>query len=176
MSEVRMYLTPVQQPPADARASTASLSDLDRKLLRTDVHQELLKSMELEKLSKIQADASGGRQRLLSIIYQLVGEQQIPLSASDRDQVAAEVLDEVVGLGPLEPLLHDPTISDILVNTFDTVFVERRGILQKTNISFRDNAHLMHIIDKMVSAVGRRIDESSPMVDARLCSTARGST
>ena len=77
-------------------------------------------------------------------------------------------MDEVFGLGPLEPLLHDPTVSDILVNTCNTVYVERRGILEETNVVFKDDTHLMHIIDKIVSAVGRRIDESSPMVDARL--------
>ena len=77
-------------------------------------------------------------------------------------------MDEVFGLGPLEPLLQDPTVSDILVNTCNTVYVERRGILEETNVVFKDDTHLMHIIDKIVSAVGRRIDESSPMVDARL--------
>jgi pilus assembly protein CpaF len=82
-------------------------------------------------------------------------------------------MNEVFGLGPLEPLLHDPTVSDILVNTYDTVYVERRGVIEKTRVVFRDNAHLMHIIDKIVSAVGRRIDESSPMVDARLLDGSR---
>jgi pilus assembly protein CpaF len=115
----------------------------------------------------------GGRQKLLSTISQLVGEQPVPLSAIDRDGIAKEVLDEVFGLGPLEPLLHDHTVSDILVNTYDTVYVERRGVIEKTDIVFRDNAHLMHIIDKIVSAVGRRIDESSPMVDARLLDGSR---
>ena len=174
MSEVRMYLTPRERPPDQAEARVnSSLSDQARHLLKTEVHQELLKRIDLEKLSMIQADLNGGRQRLQSIILQLVGEQQIPLSAADRDQVAGEVLDEVVGLGPLEPFLKDPTINDILVNTFNTVYVERRGVLEKTNVSFRDNAHLMHIIDKIVSAVGRRIDESSPMVDARLLDGSR---
>ena len=91
-----------------------------------------------------------------------------------RDHLAHDILDEVFGLGPLEPLLHDPTVNDILVNTYKTVYVERRGVIEKTNIVFKDEAHLMHIIDKIVSAVGRRIDESSPMVDAR-CWMARGS-
>jgi pilus assembly protein CpaF len=87
--------------------------------------------------------------------------------------MSKEVMDEVFGLGPLEPLLNDPTVSDILVNTYNLVFVERRGVIEETNIVFRDNAHLMHIIDKIVSAVGRRIDESSPMVDARLLDGSR---
>jgi pilus assembly protein CpaF len=174
MSEVRMFLTPRERAdePKAARAG-ASLSDRDRHSIKTDVHRELLQRMELDKLAAIQADANGGRQRLLTIIQQLVGEQKLPLSGADRDRVAGEVLDEVVGLGPLEPLLKDDTISDIFVNTYKTVYVERRGVLEKTNISFRDNAHLMHIIDKIVSAVGRRIDESSPMVDARLLDGSR---
>ncbi len=174
MSEVRMYLTPRERPAEQGEARvSSSLSEQARHLLKTEVHQELLERMDLEKLSMIQADLNGGRQRLQNIILQLVGEQQIPLSAADRDQVAGEVLDEVVGLGPLEPFLKDPTVNDILVNTFNTVYVERRGVLEKTNVSFRDNAHLMHIIDKIVSAVGRRIDESSPMVDARLLDGSR---
>ncbi len=174
MSEVRMYLTPRERPADQAEARVgSSLSEQARHLLKTEVHQQLLERMDLEKLSMIQADLNGGRQRLQNIILQLVGEQQIPLSAADRDQVAGEVLDEVVGLGPLEPFLKDPTINDILVNTFNTVYIERRGVLEKTNVSFRDNAHLMHIIDKIVSAVGRRIDESSPMVDARLLDGSR---
>ena len=174
MPEVRMYLTPRERPadPGEARVNS-SLSEQARHLLKIEVHQQLLERMDLEKLSMIQADLNGGRQRLQHIILQLVGEQQIPLSAADRDQVAGEVLDEVVGLGPIEPFLKDPTVNDILVNTFTTVYVERRGVLEKTNVSFRDNAHLMHIIDKIVSAVGRRIDESSPMVDARLLDGSR---
>lgn len=174
MAEVRMYLTPRDRPAdkLETRGSS-SLSEQARHLLKTEVHQQLLERMDLEKLAMMQADLAGGRQRLQTIILQLVGEQQIPMSAADRDQVTGEVLDEVVGLGPLEPFLNDPTINDILVNTFSTVYVERRGVLEKTNISFRDNAHLMHIIDKIVSTVGRRIDESSPMVDARLLDGSR---
>ena len=107
------------------------------------------------------------------MILQLLGEQNTPLSASERDRIAREVLDEVFGLGPLEPLLQDPTVNDILVNTYNTVYVERGGVLETTNVVFKDNAHLMHIIDKIVSAVGRRIDESSPMVDARLADGSR---
>ncbi len=140
--------------------------------LKTAVHHELIKRMDLDKLAAAQHDP-GGQQKLLATISQLVGEQNVPLSALDRDVLAKEVLDEVFGLGPLEPLLHDQTVSDILVNTYDTVYVERRGMIQKTDVVFRDNAHLMHIIDKIVSAVGRRIDESSPMVDARLLDGSR---
>ena len=174
MAEISLFMTSplVDAAPAEIRVTT-SISDHARNDLRTSVHNDLMKRMDLEKLMAIQADVAGGRQRLLGLIYQFVGEQGIPLSASDRDQVANEVLDEIFGLGPLEPLLHDPTVNDILVNNFEKVYVERRGILERTGVSFRDNAHLMHIIDKIVSGVGRRIDESSPMVDARLLDGSR---
>lgn len=135
--------------------------------IKSAVHHELINRMDLEKLAFIQENRAA-RMQLLGLIQQLIGEQGIPLSGAERDRLAKEVVDEVFGLGPLEPLLQDPTVSDILVNTCDTVYVERRGILEKTNVVFKDDAHLMHIIDKIVSAVGRRIDESSPMVDARL--------
>jgi pilus assembly protein CpaF len=156
---------------APSRAHVA-IAEADMHVLKTAVHHELIKRMDLDKLAAMQNDP-GGRGKLLATISQLVGEQNIPLSAIDREGIAKEVMDEVFGLGPLEPLLHDQTISDILVNTYNTVYVERRGVIEKTDIVFRDNAHLMHIIDKIVSAVGRRIDESSPMVDARLLDGSR---
>ncbi len=131
------------------------------------VHKELLNRLDLDRLSSSNQSKSGQLQ-LFSVIQQLTSEQGVPLSLAERDRLAQEVLDEVFGLGPLEPLLQDQTISDILVNTFNSVYVERRGVLEKTNIVFKDNRHLMHIIDKIVSGVGRRVDESSPLVDARL--------
>jgi pilus assembly protein CpaF len=134
--------------------------------LKSSVHRDLLNRVDLEKLMQLQDGQA--KSRLLAIIQELVGELNTPLSARERDQLAREVLDEVFGLGPLEPLLQDPTINDILVNTYQHVFVERSGVIEKTNVVFKDNAHLMHIIDKIVSAVGRRVDESTPMVDARL--------
>jgi len=169
-----MYMTPpaLATVPTEVRVTTV-LGDSARHALKTAVHHELIRRMDLEKLSAIQADETGGRQRLLSIILQLIGEQSAPLSTLDRDRLAQDILDEVFGLGPLEPLLHDPTVSDILVNTYKNVYVERRGVIEKTDIAFKDEAHLMHIIDKIVSAVGRRIDESSPMVDARLLDGSR---
>ena len=174
MAEVSMYMTPPARVavPTEVRVTTV-LDDSARHALKTAVHHELIRRMDLEKLSAIQADETGGRQRLLSIILQLIGEQSAPLSTLDRDRLAQDILDEVFGLGPLEPLLHDPTVSDILVNTYKNVYVERRGVIEKTDIAFKDEAHLMHIIDKIVSAVGRRIDESSPMVDARLLDGSR---
>ena len=134
--------------------------------MKSSVHRDLLNRVDLEKLMHLQDGQA--RSRLFSVIQELVGELDTPLSARERDQLGREVLDEVFGLGPLEPLLQDPTINDILVNTHQHVYVERGGIIEKTNVVFKDNAHLMHIIDKIVSAVGRRVDESSPMVDARL--------
>lgn len=173
MADTSLYMTgpPRTVTPTEVRVNTI-LGDSAKNQLKTAVHHELIKRMDLEKLATMQTD-SGARQKLLGTISQLVGEQGVPLSAADRDGLAKEVLDEVFGLGPLEPLLHDATVSDILVNTHDTVYVERRGVIEKTNVVFRDNAHLMHIIDKIVSAVGRRIDESSPMVDARLLDGSR---
>ncbi len=135
--------------------------------LKSAVHTVLIQRLDLEKLDEAQQNR-GGQQQILQLIQQILGEQGVPLSIVERDRLAQEVLDEVFGLGPLEPLLHDSTISDILVNTWNSVYVERRGQLEKTAVVFKDNRHLMHIIDKVVSAVGRRVDESSPMVDARL--------
>src|SRR5665213_661626 len=137
------------------RTTHAAIGEEAMHQLKTAVHHELIKRMDLDKLAAMQNDP-GGRGKLLSTISQLVGEQPVPLSSIDRESIAKEVLDEVFGLGPLEPLLHDQTVSDILVNTYDTVYVERRGVIEKTDIVFRDNAHLMHIIDKIVSAAGRR--------------------
>jgi len=173
MSENVLQMTGTGRPLNMAPSrGFAAITDADMHTLKTAVHHELIKRMDLDKLAVMQNDP-GGRQKLLATISQLVGEQTVPLSALDRETIAKEVLDEVFGLGPLEPLLHDQTVSDILVNTYNTVYVERRGVIEKTDIVFRDNAHLMHIIDKIVSAVGRRIDESSPMVDARLLDGSR---
>ena len=161
-------------PPVAVRARVASrgVADDVQQQIRSAVHKQLIKRLDLEKLAGVQA-TQAGQQQLFQTIYALLGEQEIPLSAAERDHLAHEVLHEVFGLGPLEPLLEDGTISDILVNTFDSVYVERRGMLEKTGVTFKDNAHLLQIIDKIVSGVGRRIDESSPMVDARLADGSR---
>src|SRR6267154_2629696 len=135
--------------------------------IKSAVHQGLIKRLDLEKIAQMHENPSS-QQQLQSVIHQLIGEQNIPLSAAERDRLAQEVLDEVFGLGPLEPLLQDASVNDILVNTCSSVYVERRGVLEKTTVAFKDDRHLMHVIDKIVSAVGRRVDESSPMVDARL--------
>jgi len=139
--------------------------------LKFTLHRKLLDRINLEALASIdnQRVRSEVRQALMSLID---GEPTL-LSSLDKQQICDEVLDEVFGLGPLEPLLDDPTISDILVNTPKQVYVERRGMLELTNVSFRDDAHLLRIIDKIVSGVGRRVDESTPMVDARLADGSR---
>jgi pilus assembly protein CpaF len=135
--------------------------------IKAAVHHGLIKRLDLEKIALMHENPAS-QQQLVAVIQQLIGEQNIPLSSTERDRLAQEVLDEVFGLGPLEPLLQDPTVNDILVNTYNAVYVERRGVLEKTTVIFKDDRHLMHVIDKIVSAVGRRVDESSPMVDARL--------
>jgi len=168
-----LRLNAVTRPSvAEPRAAAASLPLNRYHELKSAVHHELIKRVDLEKLGVLQGQRSGQGQ-LMGLIQQLIGEQGVPLSSIDRDRLAQEVLDEVFGLGPLEPLLQDPTVNDILVNTHKTVYVERKGVLERTNVVFKDQTHLMHIIDKIVSAVGRRVDESSPMVDARLLDGSR---
>ena len=135
--------------------------------IKSAVHQGLIKRLDLDKVALMHENRASQKQ-LLDAIHQLIDEQSIPLSLSERERLAQEVLDEVFGLGPLEPLLQDPTVNDILVNTYSSVYVERRGMLEKTAVCFQDDRHLLQTIDKIVSAVGRRVDESSPMVDARL--------
>ena len=134
--------------------------------MKSAFHRDLLSRVDLEKLNYL--DDNHARSQIQAVIQDLVAHSNVPLSASERERLSREVLDEVFGLGPLEPLLQDPTISDILVNTYSNVYIERAGLIEETNVTFKDDIHLMHIIDKIVSAVGRRVDESSPMVDARL--------
>ena len=134
--------------------------------LKTSLHRDLLNKVDLEKLTSLQ-DVKA-RTQVQTVIYDLIGAANIPLSGAERERICREVLHEVFGLGPLEPLLQDSSISDILVNTHRRVYIERGGILELTNVVFKDAAHLRHIIDKIVSNVGRRVDESSPMCDARL--------
>jgi pilus assembly protein CpaF len=134
--------------------------------LKTVIHRELLGQIDLERLTSLE-DVKA-RAQLREVIQVLIVKLDTPLSTAEKDRLAREVLHEVFGLGPLEPLLQDPTINDILVNTAKQVYIERAGILELTNVAFKDDAHLRHIIDKIVSQVGRRVDESSPMCDARL--------
>jgi pilus assembly protein CpaF len=130
------------------------------------VYQRLLKVMDLSLISSLPEREA--RSQIRAICERLLNEEQAPLALSSRQTVVKRIEDEVLGLGPLEPLLCDKTVSDILVNGSNQVYVERRGKLELTDVRFNNDAHLLNIIDRIVSAVGRRIDESSPMVDARL--------
>ncbi len=143
----------------------------DYATLKAAIHRKLIQKLNLEKLTKLDREAV--RAELTQVIESLVVNESTPMTFQERERLTQEVLDEVFGLGPLEPLLQDPTISDILVNTHKKVYIERAGLLELTPIQFRDDAHLMLIIDRIVSAIGRRIDESSPMVDARLADGSR---
>ena len=134
--------------------------------LKFSVHRTLLERINLDALGSRPPDQA--RQEVKPVIGRIVGEERTPLSFAEKEQLIEEVLDEVFGLGPLEPLLRDRTVSDILVTTPRMVYIERAGKLERTNIEFKDNAHLQRIIERIVSRVGRRVDESSPMVDARL--------
>jgi pilus assembly protein CpaF len=138
----------------------------DFNTVKLAIHRKLIQRMDMDHV--VQLGREGVRKEVTEIVEKLAAEDNTPMTFQERERLALEVLDEVFGLGPLEPLLHDHTISDILVNTYNSVYIERNGLLEKTTVQFRDDAHLMSIIDRIISAVGRRVDESSPMVDARL--------
>jgi len=139
--------------------------------VKADLHRKILDRLDLEKLGKTTGDSA--RNEVLVVIRNAISSEAIPLSYTERQNLSSEILDEIFGLGPLEPLLKDPTVSDILVNRFDRVYIERAGKIEHTSYSFKDNTHLMQIIERIVSRVGRRVDESSPMVDARLADGSR---
>ena len=134
--------------------------------VKSSIHRILLSQLDLEKLSTIHNGRA--RQAVSDLIQDILFKEKLLLNGSEKEQLQEDLLDEVFGYGPLEPLLKDPTISDILVNRRDLVYIERAGVLSKIDTKFRDDRHLLQIIDRIVGAVGRRIDESSPMVDARL--------
>jgi pilus assembly protein CpaF len=138
----------------------------DLTAVKAAIHRKLIQKLNLERLAGVKREDV--RREVSLILEDIVVTDSTPMNLQERDSISQEVLDEVFGLGPLESLLADPSVSDILVNTFDKVYVERKGILEATSVQFRDDAHLVSIIDRIVSAVGRRVDESSPMVDARL--------
>ena len=134
--------------------------------MKSRLHRTLINRMDLTKLSSLTPEQVHAEvSRLAEIV---LAQEAMPLSASERERLVNDVQHELFGLGPLEPLLKDPTISDILVNSHDTIYIERRGKIEATNVRFKDDEHLMRVIERIVSSVGRRIDESSPMVDARL--------
>src|SRR5712671_6486686 len=134
--------------------------------IKSKIHAKLLNSLSPDQLKSLNKD--GVREQVGNVVERLIAEESIPMTVTERERLIEEVLDEVFGLGPLEPLLKDPGISDILVNGFDNVYVERNGQLKETNVRFKDPAHVRMIIDRIVSNIGRRIDDSSPIVDARL--------
>jgi pilus assembly protein CpaF len=139
--------------------------------VKSDLHRKILDRLNLEKLGRTPSETA--REEVLILIRSSVNSEAVPLSFAERERLSREILDEIFGLGPLEPLLKDPTISDILVNRYDRVYIERGGKLELTGLTFKDDSHLMQIIDRIVSKVGRRVDESSPMVDARLADGSR---
>jgi pilus assembly protein CpaF len=153
-----------------ASAST-TIGRTDYGAVKTAIHRKLIQKLNLDRVTEANRDEV--RRQVGSIIESLVLGESTPMNLQERERLVQEVLDEVFGLGPLEPLLADPTVSDILVNTYKHVYIERKGMLEETPVQFRDDAHLMTIIDRIVSAVGRRVDESSPMVDARLADGSR---
>src|SRR3990167_5958641 len=134
--------------------------------LKMRVHQKLLSVLNMDALKAVNRQRLRGE--VQSVVERILHEDRLPISMAERNRLVEEILDEVFGLGPLEPLLKDPTISDILVNTYQYVYIERHGKLFETGIRFQSDRHLIHIIEKIVSSVGRRIDESVPLVDARL--------
>src|SRR5450432_535964 len=150
---------------------TAPVTRTDFGTVKATIHRKLIQKLNLDRLTEVNREDV--RREVTQILEALVVGESTPMNLQERERLAQEVLDEVFGLGPLEPLLADPTVSDILVNTYRRVYVERRGMLEMTSVQFRDDIHLMGIIDRIVSAVGRRVDESSPMVDARLADGSR---
>src|SRR5246127_176973 len=148
-----------------------SIGRTDFGAVKATIHRKLIQKLNLDRITE--ASREEVRREVGSILESLVVGESAPMNRQERERLSQEVLDEVFGLGPLEPLLADPTVSDILVNTYKRIYIERRGILEVTPVQFRDDAHLMSIIDRIVSAIGRRVDESSPMVDARLADGSR---
>jgi pilus assembly protein CpaF len=134
--------------------------------LKSGIHRKLIGVLNLERVSSIPKDRL--RAEIGRVVERLLDEERVPMTTAEQTKIVEEVLDEVLGLGPLETLLKEPTISDILVNRYNKVFIERNGKLSETQVRFKDDAHLLHIIEKIVSQVGRRIDEAQPIVDARL--------
>jgi pilus assembly protein CpaF len=147
-------------------ADLALFGTTEYQQIKSQLHKKILDRLNLEKLARISSEIA--REEVLAIVRDAVTNEAVPLSFAERERLSREILDEIFGLGPLETLLKDGSISDILVNRYNQVFVERNGKIEPTSLSFKDDQHLIQIIDRIVSRVGRRIDESSPMVDARL--------
>ena len=161
------------RPPQPSRAAAGTTGrPTDRNFeLKSQIHRKLLTVLNLERVASLPKDRL--RAEIGRVVERLLEEERVPMTAAEQNRIIEEVLDETLGLGPLEPLLKEPSISDILVNRFDKVYIERGGKLSEVPVRFRDNAHLLHIIEKIVSQVGRRIDEAQPIVDARLLDGSR---
>lgn len=139
--------------------------------LKSEIHRKLIGVINLDRVASIPKERV--RSEIGRVVEKLLEEERVPMTTAEQNKIVEEVLDEVLGLGPLEPLLKEPSISDILVNGFDKIYIERGGKLQLTPVRFKDNSHLLHIIEKIVSQVGRRVDEANPVVDARLLDGSR---
>ncbi len=161
-------MQPTQRGPMSAGAMRATDRIFE---LKSEIHRKLLGVLNLERVSSIPKDHL--RAEIGRVVERLLVDERVPMTTAEQNKIIEEVLDEVLGLGPLEPLLKEPSISDILVNGFDKVYIERGGKLSLSPVRFKDNAHLLHIIEKIVSRVGRRIDEAQPIVDARLLDGSR---
>lgn len=164
--QMSLQRAPVFPSRADQNGANGSMVREAYQKLRREIHTAVLERVELERLSRLPQEQV--RQEITTLISRILDEDKLPANDIERRQLAIDVYDEMFGFGPLEALLRDPSISDILVNTYKQVYVERHGQLELTDVTFYDDAHLMKVIEKIVSRVGRRIDESSPMVDARL--------
>lgn len=154
-----------ESPQANARGAS------EMQTVRARIHRRLLERVNLADLEQVERDIAS--ETIREVVHDLIGQEALPLNLDERRALADMVLDEIFGLGPLEPLMKDKEISDILVNTFDQVYIERQGKLEPTSVRFQDDRHLLQVIDRIVSNVGRRIDDSSPMVDARLPDNSR---
>ena len=166
VSEPRL---PAGAPPAATNNMGPGSSEVQA--IRKRIHRQLMERLNLASLAK--RDREEAEAEVAKVVRQMLANEMAPLNMDEREQLIEQILYEIFGLGPLEPLLKDQTISDILVNTAKQIFVERNGRLESTDVTFRDDTHLLQVIDRIVSAVGRRIDESSPMVDARLSDGSR---
>ncbi len=155
--------TPVSELDALSKSDKDLIAHLD---LKSQLHEVLLERLNLAAIDKVQPEEL--RREVAKLVSNMLSEKQQPMRSGDFNTLVEELMNEVLGLGPLEPLLADPTVNDILVNSHKNVYVERFGVLEKSNIRFRDEKHLLRIIDKIVSRIGRRVDESQPWVDARL--------
>jgi len=163
-----------KQPSSPTPPGTPAGEEQDVGILqeiKVRVHRQLLERLNLSNIDAL--DKAQVVDEIRKVVHDLLASEATPLNYDEREDLVTQVLDEIFGLGPIEPLLQDPTISDILVNTYKRVFIERNGRLEKIDVQFKDDRHLLQIIDRIVSAVGRRIDDSSPMVDARLADGSR---